>query len=275
MMSAAKEDEAAFRALLEQVARDRGFACGNYKDGSLRRRVNVRMRARGAADFASYGALLYTDPAEYDRLMDALTINVTRLYRDAEVWDAFAGEVLPRLWSNAPDGLTIWSAGCSSGEELYTLAALLHRHAEATGTTRRLADTQIIGTDIDAASLRAARVGTYAEAAFKEMPPVLRDRYFTGTGPFTAVAELRALVRVDRRDLILDAAPPTKFDLITCRNLLIYLDRDAQDLIFKKFHAALEPHGILMLGKVETMLGPARQLFSSVHARARMFKKAV
>jgi chemotaxis protein methyltransferase CheR len=274
MMTEAKEDEAAFRALLEQVARDRGFACGNYKDGCLRRRVNVRMRARGSPDFAAYGALLYTDPSEYDRLMDALTINVTRLYRDAEVWDAFAAEVLPRLWANATDGLTVWSAGCSSGEELYTLAALLHRHAEATNTVRRLADTQIIGTDIDAASLRAARLGTYAELAFKEMPPALRERYFTGTGPYTAVAELRALVRVDRRDLILDAAPTTKFDLITCRNLLIYLDRDAQDLIFKKFHEALLPHGVMVLGKVETMLGPARQLFATVNSRARVFKKA-
>jgi chemotaxis methyl-accepting protein methylase len=138
----------------------------------------------------------------------------------------------------------------------------------------RLADTQIIGTDIDAASLRAARQGTYADAAFKEMPLALRNRYFTGTGPFTAVAEIRALVRVDRRDLILDGAPTTKFDLITCRNLLIYLDRDAQDLIFKKFYDALKPTGILMLGKVETMLGPARQLFASVNARARLFKKA-
>ena len=82
------------------------------------------------------------------------------------------------------------------------------------------------------------------------------------------------MVRVDRRDLIVDTAPPTKFDLITCRNLLIYLDRDAQDLIFKKFHDALEPDGILMLGKVETMLGAARTLFSSVHSRSRMFKKA-
>lgn len=273
-MAAAKEDEAAFRALLEQVARDREFACGNYKDGCLRRRVSVRMRARGATDFAAYGKLLHSDPTEYDRLMDALTINVTRLYRDAEVWETFATETLPRLWANAPEGLTVWSAGCSSGEELYTLAALIHRHAEATGTVRRLADTQIIGTDIDAASLRAARVGTYADVAFKEMPTALRDRYFTGTGPYTAVAELRALVRVDRRDLILDPAPASKCDLIVCRNLLIYLDRDAQDLIFRKFHDALAPNGILMLGKVETMLGTARQLFASVHSRARLFRKA-
>ncbi len=276
MSVAAPDDEAAFRALLQQVARERGFACANYKDGCLKRRVAVRMRARSAASYADYAKLLRDDPAEYDRLMDALTINVTRLYRDADVWDVFAAEVLPGLWEARPEGLSIWSAGCSSGEELYTLAALLHRHAERTGTLPRLRDTAILGTDIDLNVLRAARAGRYPEAAFKEMPAALRDRYFPITGPGlrTAAAELQALVRVERRDLLLDPAPPVRLDVICCRNLLIYLDRDGQEAIFQRFHAALAPHGRLVLGKVETMLGPARQLFVAVHPRQRIFRKA-
>jgi chemotaxis methyl-accepting protein methylase len=274
MSVAAADDEAAFRALLEQVARDRGFACANYKDGCLRRRVAVRMRARGSADFAAYAALLRSDAAEYDRLMDALTINVTRLYRDADVWDTLARDVLPGLWDAVPDGLNVWSAGCSSGEELYTLAALLHRHAERTQTLPRLRDTHILGTDIDARVLAAARIGRYPELAFKEMPPALRDRYFHGVGTRTAAPELQALVRVERRDLLLDAAPPMRVDLLCCRNLLIYLDREGQERIFQRFHAALAPHGRLVLGKVETMLGPARRLFEPVHPRQRIFRKA-
>ncbi len=280
MMEAAEGDEAAFRALLEQVARDRGFACGNYKDGCLRRRVSVRMRARGLTDFAAYAVLLREDDVEYDRLMDTLTINVTRLYRDADVWDTFASEVLPELWSSTPSGLHVWSAGCSSGEELYTLAAIIDHHAVVTGSERRLKSTRIIGTDIDPASLRAARLGSYAEVAFKEMPTALRERYFiadsTPAAPITltAAAELRALVRVERHDVILDEAPGQGFDLITCRNLLIYLDRTAQEAIFRRFHAALAPHGMLILGKVETMLGPARQLFVARHQRSRIFRKA-
>lgn len=279
-MAAADGDEAAFRALLEQVARDRGFACGNYKDGCLRRRVSVRMRARGLSDYGAYATLLRGDDAEYERLMDALTINVTRLYRDAEVWDTFATEVLPELWSHGDGGLNVWSAGCSSGEELYTLAAIIDHHAAASGSERRLKSTRIVGTDIDAASLRAARVGTYAEAAFKEMPAALRQRYFIAggaaadKGTLTAAPELRALVRVERRDLILDEPPGRGFDLITCRNLLIYLDRPAQESIFRRFYDALAPHGVLMLGKVETMLGPARQLFVARHQRSRIFRKA-
>lgn len=288
-MAAVEDDDAGFRALLKQVAHDRGFACANYKDGCLRRRVGVRMRALGLSDFAAYAQLLRRDAAEYDLLMDALTINVTRLYRDADVWDTFVTDILPDLWKRTESGLNVWSAGCSSGEELYTLAALIDHHAVATGSERRLKSTRIVGTDIDAASLRAARAGTYVEAAFKEMPPALRQRYFVAeaaaelpmgaatvapTGARTAAAELRALVRVERRDLILEDAPGEGFDLITCRNVLIYLDRTAQEAIFRRFHAALAPHGILILGKVETMLGPARQLFVARHQRSRAFRKA-
>lgn len=273
MSMAAGEDEAAFKALLEQVARERGFACANYKDGCLRRRVAVRMRARGSESFAAYAALLRREPDEYERLMDTLTINVTRLYRDADVWDAVADAVLPALWQANPEGLGVWSAGCASGEELFTLAALLHRHAERTATLPRLRDTQVLGSDIDAASLQAARAGRFAEAAFKEMPAALRDRYFVGTGTRTAVAELQALVRVERRDLLMDPPPPMVFDLIACRNMLIYIDREGQERIFRRFHAALAPHGILVLGKVETMLGPARSLFAPVHPRQRIFRK--
>lgn len=280
MMAAADGDEAAFRALLEQVAQDRGFACGNYKDGCLRRRVSVRMRARGLSDYGAYATLLRREDAEYERLMDTLTINVTRLYRDADAWDSVAHEILPELWNRTESGLHVWSAGCSSGEELYTLAAIIDHHAVATGSERRLKSTRLVGTDIDAASLRAARLGSYADAAFKEMPAALRDRYFLVDGASaapsvrTAAAELRALVRVERRDLILEDPPGQGFDLITCRNLLIYLDRPAQEAIFRRFHAALAPHGILMLGKVETMLGPARQLFAPRHQRSRIFRKA-
>jgi chemotaxis protein methyltransferase CheR len=274
MMVAAGEDDAGFRALLDQVARDRGFACGNYKDGCLRRRVAVRMRARGVASYAEYATLLRGDVAEYDQLMQVLTINVTRLYRDAAVWDALAETVLPSLWEESRGEFTAWSAGCASGEELYTLAALLHRHAERTATLRRLSRTVVIGTDIDGASLRAAAAAAYPEAAFQEMPSALRARYFTRDAPFVALPELRALVHVERRDLLLDPPPVPRCDLIVCRNLLIYLDREGQEAIFRRFHETLAPHGILVLGKVETMLGPARRLFTAVDQRQRIFRKA-
>lgn len=268
-------DDAAFRALLEQVARVRGFACGNYKDGCLKRRVAVRMRARGVTDYGAYAALLTRDAAEYDLLMDALTINVTRLYRDGPVWDHFASAVLPSLWTlHGTASFTAWSAGCASGEELYTLAAIIHHHATRTGSQRNLLRTRVIGTDIDEPSLRAAMRGEYTAEACTELPVGLRDRYFGATAPHRASAELRALVRVEKRDLLLADAPADAVQLITCRNVLIYLDRDGQERILRRFHGALAPGGVLILGKVESLFGPARALFEVVDQRQRIFRRS-
>jgi chemotaxis protein methyltransferase CheR len=271
-MPAEATDDAAFRALLEQVARDRGFPCANYKDGCLRRRIAVRMRARGAADFTAYAALLARDPVEYEHLLEVLTINVTRLFRDADAWDLLATQILPPLWERAPR-FSAWSAGCASGEELYTLAVILHRHALRTGTLNRLSRTTVIGTDIDDASLRAAARGVYAADQFTEVPTEVRDRYFGPSAPHAASTELRAVVRVERRNLLLDPPPATELQLITCRNVLIYLDRASQEPLIRRFHDALAPGGVLMLGKVETLLGPTRELFTVLDQRQRIFQR--
>lgn len=273
-MAAPLEDEEEFRALTEKIARDRGFACANYKDGCLRRRIAVRMRASGAADFAAYAAVLDRDASEYEHLIDALTINVTRLFRDAPVWEAVADTVLPDRWLAAPSPFQVWSAGCASGEELYTLAALVHRQAERSGSIGRLARCEVIGSDIDRASLAAAERGSYPAAAFVEVPPAIRARYFSAAAPHQAVAELRALVRVERRDLMREPAPGTGLQLITCRNMLIYIDRVSQEPLLRRFHDALAPGGFLVLGKVETLLGPMRALFETVDQRNRIFRRS-
>ena len=273
-MADAPDDELAFRVLTEKIAHDRGFSCANYKDGCLRRRIAVRMRASGAADFRAYAELLDRDAAEYERLLDALTINVTRLFRDAPVWDAVAETVLPDRWRAAPARFQIWSAGCSSGEELYTLAALLHRHAERSGTVGRLARAEVIGSDIDSASLTAAARGIYPAEAFAEVPPAIKLRYFSPNAPHAAVAELRALVRVERRDLLTESAPAGGLQLISCRNMLIYIDRQSQEPLLRRFHDALAPGGFLVLGKVETLLGPVRTLFETVDQRNRIFRRS-
>lgn len=273
-------DEAGFHALLEQVARVRGFSCANYKDGCLRRRIAVRMRACGVVGYREYAALLTRDATEYDRLVEVLTINVTRLYRDAEVWDALAAHVLPALWELGGPRFVAWSAACSSGEELYTLAALLHRHAERTGTVRRLAQTEVLGTDIDDPSLLRAARGAYLEADFAEVPAALRQRYFRpqvedGVTLQAAVPELRAMVRTQHRDLLSESVPATGLQLITCRNVLIYFDRQSQEPLLQRFHDALLPGGVLVLGKVETLIGPSRALFEVVDQRQRIFRRPV
>ncbi|MBX3175431.1 MAG: protein-glutamate O-methyltransferase CheR [Gemmatimonadaceae bacterium] len=272
-MTGPDDELAAFRALLGEIERSAGLACTNYKDGCLRRRIAVRMRASGSADFTAYTALLRREPAELERLVATLTINVTRLYRDAPVWDLLAERVLPAMWAMERAALTVWSAGCASGEEAYTLAALLHRHAERVGAADRLRGAAVIGTDIDADSLRAAAAGRFVPEALVEVPVALRNRYFGAEPPHAATAELRSLVRFERRDLLLETPPARAMQLITCRNVLIYVERQAQEPVLQRFHDALVPGGFLVLGKVETMLGPARALFEVVDQRQRIFRK--
>lgn len=267
-------DLAGFRALTAKIQRERGFGCGNYKDGCLRRRIAVRMRASGAESYAAYSLILDTDPAEYDQLLDALTINVTKLYRDADVWEAVARKVIPAIWDLRAPRTDVWSAGCSSGEELWTLAALFHRYAESSGTLSRLRSLKILGSDIDRSSMDAARRGQYLPDAFTEMPQDLRERYFSPEAPHEVVPELRPLVEVERRDLLSDQAPGRNIHLITCRNVIIYFDRESQEPLLRRFYEALAPRGYLVLGKVETVLGPARSLFTPVDARHRIFQRA-
>ena len=124
-----------FAELVAKITRDRGFGCASYKERLLRRRIAVRMRATGAPSYVEYARVLDRDPSEYDQLLDALTINVTKLFRNWDVFAALARDVVPALW--AAGGLVrVWSAGCASGEEAYSLAVLFHRHAATHGDAR-------------------------------------------------------------------------------------------------------------------------------------------
>ena len=265
--------DAAFDALTQKIARDKGFGCASYKEKCLRRRIAVRMRARGVHTYGDYARVLDTDAAEYERLLDALTINVTKLFRNWETYAVIADRVIPALWSSDNAQIKVWSAGCSSGEEPYSLAALFHRHAESIsqldGLSRRVS---VLGSDIDLRCLAAAEKGTFEEGDFADTPTALRQRYFAPAAPFTIVPDVRRLVRFERRDLLADAPPPGPHHLIVCRNVLIYFDRDTQERLFEKFHAALAPDGFLVLGKVETLLGEARTRFVAVEGRERVFR---
>jgi chemotaxis protein methyltransferase CheR len=232
------------------------------------------MRARGVHTFDDYARLLDADAIEYDRLLDALTINVTKLFRNWETYEAIARHVVPVLLAAPGSALRVWSAGCSSGEEPYSLAILFHRAAAGAGALDQLRRVSVLGTDIDRDSLAAAERGTFDEAAFADTPAELRRAYFTDRPPFALRADVRGLVSFERRDLLRDPPPPGPHHLVACRNVLIYFDRSTQEQLFERFHAALAPRGFLVLGKVETVLGRARSLFAAENARQRIFRRA-
>ncbi len=272
-MTAPFADEAAFAALAAKIAHERGFGATNYRDGCLRRRIAVRMRARGMADFDAYSRLLDRDPGEWEPLLDALTINVTKLFRDRAVYETLATGVVPEVWAMPAPALRVWSAGCSSGEEAWTLAMLFHRQAAAMQQTNRLSRLRIIGSDIDRVSLERAAQATYPEAAFGEMPADFRQRYFTAGTPARVVPEVRALVHFERRDLLNEPPPAGPLQLVTCRNVVIYFDAAAQQALFRRIFDAMPPGGFLVLGQVETLLGAARKLFEAVDHRHRIFRR--
>ena len=266
-------DDAGFAVLTAVIAERSGFSCASYKERCLRRRIGVRMRARGVHAYGDYAQLLAADAREWDRLLDALTINVTKLFRDPAAFAAAAEVVVPALWAAHEPVLRVWSAGCASGEEAYSLAALFHAHAESRGEGGRAGRVQVLGSDIDRASLAAADEARYAEPAFADAPPALRERYFSAGYPATVADELRAMVRFERRDLLREAPPPGPHHLIVCRNVLIYFDRASQERLFDAFRGALAPGGFLMLGKVETLLGDSRRGFAPVSSRERIFRR--
>lgn len=267
-------NEAGFASLTAKISRERGFKCGSYTNKCLQRRIAVRMRANSTRSFAEYAKLLDSDPAEYARLLSALTINVTKFFRNWDTWNVIARKVIPDLWAHTPGSIHVWSAGCASGEEPYSLAALFCEHAAHLGERRRLGRVHIFGTDIDTESLEAAQAATFGEAAFSDTPAWLRERYFPQSGKMRGVAPaVRRLVTFRRSDLLQDHPPHQGLHLIVCRNVIIYFEREAQDKLLRGFRDSLRPGGFLVLGKVETLLGENRHWFKPVNSRERIFTK--
>ena len=270
----AQGDDAGFKALVDKITRDRGFRCSSYKDKCLRRRIAVRMRAKRTMTAGEYSTALDTDPKEYDRLIRSLTVNVTKFFRNWDTYSAIDRTVVPELFERDEPETRIWSAGCSSGEEPYSIAILVHQHATAKKAQARLESIRILGTDIDMECLGEAERGFYAEAALGDTPPELRQRYFPlFAGLHTMLPDVKRMVSFECNDLLAYEPPMQDVHLILCRNVIIYFEREAQDALFASFHRALAPGGILVLGKVETLLGDARSLFTPVNSRERIFRK--
>jgi len=262
-----------FRDLAEKITRESEFRCTNYKDGCVRRRIAVRMRARGAATYAQYGDLLDRDSGEYERLIDTLTVNVTKFFRNPNTFAVLAQRVIPDLWRRVPP-ISVWSAGSASGEEAYSFAALFHEHARAVGELTRLGRVSVVGSDIDRRSLDAANRATYLPASFTDTAPELLDRLFPKLGATrTVLPAIRAITRFERRDILSQPPIPGSFDLIACRNVVIYLDRTTQEMLVDSLFDSLRPGGYLIMGHVETIFGRARRHLVPVDVRERIYHR--
>lgn len=267
-------DDAAFAALARRIAEASGFTVEAYKDKCIRRRIAVRMRACGVHTYDDYRLFLDRSPGEVERLRDALTINVTRFYRNAETWNVVRRVVLPALFDRPRVELRAWSAGCASGEEPYTLAMLAAAYLAQHGRDGELTRLTIDATDIDRASLDRAQAAVYRADALSEMPPELVAAGFEGTGEERRVVDrLRRRVSIRPLDLSREAPLRMDYDLILCRNVVIYFDRPMQERLFVNFAGALVRGGYLVLGKVETLFGTARERLALVDPRERVYRR--
>lgn len=257
--------------LLEYLRDARGFDFHGYKTASLMRRVQKRMGEVGASDFAAYRDFLEVHPGEFAALFNTILINVTAFFRDPETWRVLADTIVPEILANRhPDEpMRIWSAGCASGEEAYTLAMVL---AEALGVEGVRERVKIYATDIDEEALAAARQASYTDRQVEGVPPELLAKYFEREDDrWRFRTEPRRLVIFGRHDLLLDA-PISRIDLLLCRNTLMYFNAEAQRRILNRFHFALRRGGILCLGRAETLMAHSAS-FVPVDAKRRISRR--
>ncbi len=260
-----------FEQLLVLLKETRGFDFSGYKRTTLVRRVQRRMSDVGLETYDEYVDFLLVHPEEYTALFNTILINVTSFFRDADAWEYLATEIVPELLAKkaTDDAIRIWSAGCASGEEPYTLAIML---AELLGPDEFRDRVKIYATDVDDEALDQARQGSFGERDLEPLDEDLRTRYFEQQGQrFHFRKDLRRSVIFGRNDLVQDA-PISRIDLLVCRNTLMYFNAETQTRVLTRFNFALRDGGFLFLGKAEMLLSHGN-LFTPVDLKRRMFRK--
>lgn len=242
-----------------------------YKQNTFLRRVQRRMQVTRSDRIDSYIAFLRDDADEAQNLFNDLLIGVTAFFRDKGEFELLEREVVPKLFEGktAADQLRVWVLGCATGEEAYSIAMLLREHMASLDVVPQV---QIFATDIDGRSLASARVGRYADTVVKDVSPERLARWFVKEGDtYCVVKDLREMCIFSQHSVIKDA-PFSRLDLISCRNLLIYLNNDLQNRVIPLFHFALRPGGFLFLGNSENVTRHSK-LFAPVDRRYRIFRR--
>jgi two-component system CheB/CheR fusion protein len=259
--------------LLEFVKATRGFDFTGYKRSSVERRAAKRMGEVGVTGYDDYIDYLELHGEEFAELFNTLLINVTSFFRDPNTWEHLAGEIVPQLIADRDPAspLRIWCAGCASGEEAYTVAMVF---ARVLGDAAFQDRVKIYATDVDEEALDQARHGAYQPRQIEDVPRDALERFFERTDQrYVFRKDLRRSVIFGRNNLIQDA-PISRIDLLVCRNTLMYFTAETQTQILRRFHFALDDHGVLLLGKSEMLITHA-DLFTPADLKWRAFRKVV
>lgn len=250
-----------------------GHDFSRYKKSTISRRIERRMGLHQLARLADYLRYLRENPRESELLFNELLIGVTSFFRDAPVWEQLKTEVIPALLARHPDGavLRAWTPGCSTGEEAYTLAMIFKEVIEEINPTQRFS-LQIFASDLDKEAIATGRAGIYARNIAAEVTEKRLNRYFVeDVGGYRVCNEIREMVIFAEQNVIADP-PFTKLNLVSCRNLLIYLESELQAKLIQLFHYSLNPVGYLVLGSAES-IGTAGNLFSPLDGKSRIYRR--
>ena len=255
------------------LRRQTGHDFSAYKRSTIERRMERRLALHRLADYDGYVGYLQENPHELELLFRELLIGVTGFFRDGEVWSNLRDVVFPEVIRQRPEGgeLRAWVAGCSTGEEAYSLAMVFLEVVEALKPEHRIT-LQIFATDLDQDAINRARTGFYPQGIAKDVPAERLERFFThDESGYRVIKQVRDMVVFAKQNVVSDA-PFTKLDLLSCRNLLIYLVAELQRKLLPLFHYCLNPGGFLLLGNAET-IGPATELFAPLADKVRIFRR--
>lgn len=244
-----------------------------YKKTTINRRVERRMALHQLSNIPDYVRYLRTNPQENEFLLKELLIGVTNFFRDNTVWEQLKNEIIPSIFSEYPEGGTLraWVPACSTGEEAYTLAIVFQEAFKEFNSTKHF-ELQIFATDLDIEAVNKARTGIYSSSIRADIPKELLDLYFVKIdGGYQIGQQARENVIFAQQNLVMDP-PFTKLDIISCRNLLIYLEPELQKKLFPLFHYSLKPSGVLVLGTSET-IGNEESLFTLLKGKQRIYKR--
>ncbi len=252
------------RLLLENI----GLDVDGYRDEYLKRRLDIRLRATGTLTYGKYVFYLKNHPEEYPLLLNDLTVNFTMFFRDMDVYLYLEKVLLPKLLVS--NSVRIWSAGCATGEEPYSLAIMVNKILGETSANHQVT---ILASDIDKDALAKASRGEYLKKQLNGLSDQLIDKYFTREGEVYRVQDfVKRLIRFEQRDLMKEPAHKS-LDLILCRNVMIYFSKESQQHIHMNFYEALRGGGYFITGKAEMLSGEPSRKFLPIDVRSRVYQK--
>lgn len=219
----------------------------SYKEKQMRRRIDSLVTKNKCKSYPEYVSLLKSNRDVFDEFVNFLTINVSEFYRNPEQWELLTNEFIPELIKKSGENLKIWSAACSTGDEPYSLVMALSKHLP-------LNKIKITATDLDKQVIATAKVGLYNEKSIANVPADLKKKYFTPVGKSFQISEdIKKCVDFKEHNLLRDTYP-ANYDLIVCRNVLIYFTDEAKTEVYDKFSKSLKKGGILFIGSTEQVL---------------------